>query len=269
MKSVRANGIDIAYEDRGSGPPLLLLHGFPQDHTLWDAQAEALESKYRLLIPDLRGHGGTKHPAPGDPISMEQLADDAAAFLEAVDISSAAVAGWSLGGFTLFEMAVRYPLKVRAAAFVSTRAAADPPGREEARIKAMRFVVDEGSGAFANAFLPQLYSAPFLAANPEAGERTRQVIASQDPVSIAMTVDAIRRKEDMTPRLHEIACPCAVISGKEDALISYTLMEAVHAGLPDSTIDIIEGAGHMTTVEAPDRVTFGLDSLMQRAGMWM
>ncbi|MDP6278984.1 MAG: alpha/beta fold hydrolase, partial [Nitrospinota bacterium] len=150
MKSTRANGITIAYEDRGSGPPLLLLHGFSLDHSMWAAQVEQLERSYRLIVPDLRGLGKTEKSS--QPFSVADMADDAAALLEAIDIPAAAAAGFSLGGYVLAQLLVRHPLKVRAAAFVSTQADADTTERAEARVKTMRFVVDEGIEAFAEAF---------------------------------------------------------------------------------------------------------------------
>ncbi|MDA1000230.1 MAG: alpha/beta fold hydrolase [bacterium] len=268
MRTVRAGGIDIAFEEHGSGPPLLLLHGYSLDHSLWDAQVGALKNKYRLFVPDLRGLGETKHLDAGAPISIEQLADDAAAFLEALDVSAAAVAGFSMGGFTLFQMAIRHPLKVRAAAFVNT-SAGDSPDRTAARLSVMRFISDEGSDAFATAFIPQLFAPASLTAFSDEVEHTRRVIASQDPVRLVMLQDTIRRRDDVCARLHEITCPCAVIGGTEDALIPSARFQEIHDGLPDSTLDIIEGAGHMTPIEAADRVSFALDQLMQRAGMWM
>lgn len=268
MRTVHAGGIDIAFEDHGSGPPLLLLHGYSLNHALWDAQVEALKDRYRLLVPDLRGLGETKHLDAGAPISIEQLADDAAAFLDALDISAAAVAGFSLGGYTLFQMAIRHPLKVRAAAFVST-SAGDSPDKSEARLKIMRFISDEGSDAFATSFIPQLFAPASLSAIPSEVEKTREIIVSQDPVRLVMMMDAMRRRDDMHPRLHEITCPCAVIGGSEDALIPPAKFRDIHEGLPDATIDIIEGPGHMTPIEAPEQVSFALDQLMQRAGMWV
>jgi 3-oxoadipate enol-lactonase len=267
MKSIRANNINIAYEDCGNGPPLLLLHGFSLDHTMWSAQVEKLQRSYRLIIPDLRGLGETEDPV--QTFSVADMADDAAALLEAVDIPAAAVAGFSMGGYILAQMLVRHPLKVRAAAFVSTQAGADTAERAEARVKTMRFVIDEGAKAFAEAFVPQLFSPTYAASHPDEVGQTYEVISSQRPNSIAMLLDAMRQREDMTPYLKEINQPCAVIGGGSDALISSQAMRDLQEGLPDCKIELINGVGHMSTVEAPDKVSFELDQFMQRAGMWM
>ena len=268
MKSTRANGLTIAYEDRGSGPPLLLLHGFSLDHSMWAAQVAGLERQYRLIVPDLRGLGETE--APSAPISIEDMADDAAALLEALDIPAAAVAGFSMGGYILAQMLVRHPLKVRAAAFVSTGGAnADPPERQEARMKSMQFVIDEGTAAFADAFVPQLFTPAYAASHPDEVGQTREVIEGQRPASIALLLDALRQRVDVAYYLKDIHVPCAVIGGEEDALISAQTMRELHEILPGSTVDLIGGVGHMSPVEAPEKVSFALDQMMQRAGMWL
>ncbi len=267
MKTLRANGIDIAFEERGSGPPLLLLHGFVLDHSLWDAQTEALQRGYRLIAPDLRGLGKTRE-ANGQ-VTIEQMADDMAALLEALGTPAAAVAGFSMGGFVLAQMAVRHPLKVRAAAFLCTRATADSAEAQKRRVQMMRLIIDEGLTVFANEFLPRLFSPAYAASHPLEVEKIRRVIEAHRPSGIVAVLDAMRRRVDMTPRLGEIRVPCSVVAGALDDLISVQEMRELHEGLPDSTCEVIEGAGHMTPLEAPDRVSFALDQLMQRAGMWM
>ncbi len=268
MKSIRTGGIETAFIECGIGTPLFLMHGFARDHTVWEAQIEALSRSYRLIVPDTRGMGQTKHPDPGSAITIEQLADDAIALLDALEVPFAAVAGFSMGGYALLHMLVNHPNKVRAAAFVSTRASADDPSRAEARIRQMRFVRDEGAEAFAATLVPNIFSARFAGARPEVAEATRRVIAAQEPDNIALRADAMRLRIDMTPRLSEITCPCAVIGGDEDRIVPPLAMKELHEGLPDPTFEMIEGVGHMSPLEAPDRVGFCLDQLMQRAGMW-
>jgi len=268
MNHTRANGLIIAHEVQGSGPPLLLLHGFSLDHSMWAAQVGELKRQYRLIIPDLRGLGKTE--VPSTPISIEDMADDASALLGALDIPAAAVAGFSMGGYILAQMIVRHPLKVRAAAFVSTGGGnIDTPEKQEARLKSMRFVIDEGAVAFANAFVPQLFAPSYATSHPEKVSQTQKVIEDQSPSSIALLLDAMRQRADVNYYLKEIEIPCAVIGGKEDALISAQTMRELHETLPGSTIDLLDGVGHMSPIEAPEKVSFVLDQMMHRAGMWV
>ena len=267
MKTVSVNGIDIAYQESGSGPPLLLLHGFSLDHTIWAPQVEALQRSYRVLVPDLRGMGRTPHT--GGQITVAMMADDMAAFLGALDISAAAVAGFSLGGYILLEMVLRHPLKVRACGFISTRATADTEEGKKVRLQHMQTVIDEGMAGFAGHFLESLFAPDYIASHPLEIEATQKVVLSQIPEQIALLIDALRRREELTPRLGEIAVPCLVFGGTGDALVPHAQMTALHEGLSDSVIELVEGAGHTTPFECADRVSFQLDQMMQRAGMWM
>lgn len=267
MNTVSANGIQIAFEEAGSGAPLLLLHGFALDRGMWAAQAEALSGNYRILRPDMRGMGETTHD--GGPITLEMMADDVAAFLAALEIDAAAVAGFSMGGYVLLQMAVRHPLRVRACGFISTRAAADSEEGKQARLAQMRAVIDEGMEPFAAHFLPQLFSPGYAAAHPREVEATKRVVAGQIPAHVAALIDANRRREDMTPRLGSVSVPCLVFGGTGDALVPPAQMEALREGLGDSAYEMVEGAGHMTPLECAERVNFQLDQLLQRAGMWM
>ncbi len=147
----------IAYQESGSGAPLLLLHGFSLDHTIWDRQVEALQRSYRVLCPDMRGMGRTAHT--GGPITVEMMADDMAGFLGALEVNAAAVAGFSLGGYILLQMVVRHPLKVRACGFISTRATADSEEGKKVRLQHMQTVINEGMAGFAEHFLESLFCA--------------------------------------------------------------------------------------------------------------
>ncbi len=267
MKTVSVNGIEIAYQEAGSGAPLLLLHGFSLDYTIWRPQVEALKKSYRVLCPDMRGMGRTNHD--GRPISIEMMADDMAAFLGALEVDAAAVAGFSMGGYVLLQMAIRHPLRVRACGFVSTRASADTEEGKQARLRQMRTVIDEGMERFSDHFIPQLFAPAYAAAHPLEVEDTRKVVVGQVPAHVAQLIDANRNREDLTARLGEIAVPCFVFGGTGDALISVEEMDALHQGLGDSEYEMVEGAGHTTPFECAERVSFRLDQLLQRAGMWM
>ncbi len=267
MKTVSANGIDIAYQESGSGPPLLLLHGFSLDHTIWAPQVEALQGSYRVLCPDMRGMGRTPHS--GGPITVSMMADDMAGFLGALDITAAAVAGFSLGGYVLLQMALRHPLMVRACGFISTRATADSEEGKKVRLQHMQTVIDEGMAGFAEHFIGSLFAPAYIDAHPLEIEATQKVVLSQVPDSIALLIDALRTREELTPRLGEIAVPCVVFGGTGDMLVPPAQMVALHEGLSDSVIELVEGAGHTTPLECADRVNFQLDQMMQRAGMWM
>lgn len=266
MRSVQANGIDIAFDDLGSGAPLILLHGFARDHTVWGLVANKLKDRFRVIVPDMRGMGGTSHPESAPPITMAQLGDDCAALIDSLDIDAAAVAGFSMAGYVLLNLLARHPNKVNAAAFVGTRASADNPAKRDERLKQNEVIAQGGFASLAKGYIPKLFSFEFTSANPQVVEEIFRNFTSQNPVNICLLNDAMREREDMTPGLGEIQCPCVVIGGTEDVFVAPEAMKALHEDLSDSTLDMIEGAGHMLPIEAPGRVIRALERLMERAG---
>ncbi len=253
MKSIQANNIQIAYQDLGSGPPLLLITGSPLDHSTWSAQAEGLQKSYRLIIPDLRGLGETEDP--GEPFSIKTMADDA-------------VAGFSMGGFILAHMFVHHPAKVRAAGFVSTSGTSAATPEHQAHYKTMaRLAIDEGLEALADAHIQKIFAPAFTQSHPREVAQTRSVIGGQRPESVALMLDAVRLRPDMAAHIKDFSVPSLIIVGDEDTIVPVAAMQAFDDAMPDSVLEIIEGVGHMTPVEAPEKVSSLLDQLMQRAGV--
>ena len=266
MKSIIANNLNISYLEVGSGPALLLLHGFSLDHTVWENQIKDLEKKYRIIVPDLRCSGLTGNSS--EEVTIELMADDVSAFINALHISSVAIAGFSMGGYILLEMLLRNPLGIRAAAFISTRSSADSIEGMEKRKEQMIEIINDGTEKFANNFLTELFDHTFASKNPESVERIKNVISSQSPENVAKLLNAIRLRKDLTSRLHEIKIPCAVIGGIKDRLIHKDDFQQLNEHLSSCSYHLLENIGHMTPVESSKEVSFILDELLQKTGMW-
>ena len=124
------NGISMAYDDRGSGPALLLIHGFPLCRKMWRPQFNCIpEAGFRLIAPDLRGFG--ESDAPDGPYSIDLFADDVVELLDHLEIDRAVVGGMSMGGYVLFNLLDRYPERLSGACFITTRAHADDSAGKE------------------------------------------------------------------------------------------------------------------------------------------
>jgi pimeloyl-ACP methyl ester carboxylesterase len=170
-------------------------------------------------------------------------------------------------------MLVHHPANVRAAGFVSTMATTPGTAPWQKTINlpdykaSIRLLLDEGSEAFAAAYIPKLFAPAFIESHPREVAQTRSVIGGQRPESFALQLEAARLRPDMAAHIKDFAVPSVVIVGDEDAVIPVAAMQALADGLPDSVLEIIEGAGHMTPVEAPEKVSSLLDQLMQRAGV--
>src|SRR4030095_14128175 len=119
MEKIKINDIELAYVRRGKGTPLVLLHGFPLDHHLWDAVSSLLEDKFDLILPDLRGFG--ESTTVDSPYSMDDYASDIAGLLDQMGIPKGAIAGHSMGGYVALAFARLYPGRVSGLALISSQ----------------------------------------------------------------------------------------------------------------------------------------------------
>lgn len=144
MMKFKRNNISLAYERIGRGAPLVLIHGFPLDHTIWDEVVPLLKDDFDLILPDLRGMGGSD--AVDAPYTMTDLADDIASLLDHLGLDAAFLAGHSMGGYVALAFAAAYPRRVRGLALVSSQAAADPPERKAGRYAQAHQIAENGIG---------------------------------------------------------------------------------------------------------------------------
>jgi pimeloyl-ACP methyl ester carboxylesterase len=242
----------LAVHSSGSGVPLLLLHGFPLDHGMWAAQ-EPLADHLRLVVPDQRGFGASAGPGPA---SVEQLADDAAALLEALHCGPAVVCGLSMGGYVAQHLAVRHPDRVAALVLVDTKLEADTPEARAARADLAAKAGRLGQAIVADAMVPRLL-ATSAEARATAGRAAieaalRAAILRQPIATIQAALAALGARPDMTEAMRDVRVPTLLVVGAEDAITPPACMEAALAVLPHARLLVVPHAGHMVPLEAPD-----------------
>jgi pimeloyl-ACP methyl ester carboxylesterase len=247
--NARIAGAELAYDVRGQGPAVLFLHAFPLGLVMWDEQARALEGSHTVVRFDDRGFGGSP---PGEALlTMERIADDAAALLDHLDIAQAAVCGCSMGGYAAFAMVRRHPGRVRALVLQDTRAGADAPEARLNRAALAERVLREGAGAALEAFLPRLVGETTHRERPEVVAWLRRIILGTSPRGIADALAGLAARADSTPTLREIAVPTLVLCGEEDVLTPPAEAEAMHRAVPPSRLVVIPRAGHLSNLEDP------------------
>jgi pimeloyl-ACP methyl ester carboxylesterase len=242
---------DLWVYDRGRGPAILFVHGFPLDHSMWAGQGSAFDREYRVLTPDLRGFGFSG-PAEGT-VSMAEFADDLAALLDRLQLSEPIVlCGLSMGGYIALQFWKRHRNRLRALVLCDTRAAADSPEAAENRHKMAEQVMTDGSHVAADAMLPKLFPPQVLAEKPNFFEATKQVILGTSPTAIAAAQRGMAVRPEMRAELGEIDVPTLVVCGELDAISPPTEMREIAAAIPGSRMEIIAGAGHLSPLEKPD-----------------
>jgi len=244
----------LAVHTIGNGRPLLLLHAFPLDHRMWAAQAPLAEH-LRLIIPDQRGFGGSR-ATPG-PHSIEQLADDAVAILDALHIDEpAAVCGCSMGGYVAQHIATRHPSRVWSLVLVDTKLESDTPDARAARADLAAKVKRLGQEILAQAMVPRL-----LATSPEAHAPPRRaevetiltrMILEQSVETIVAALAALAARPDMSPAMRAASMPTLLVVGEEDTITPPDCMHRAEEIIPNARLLIVPHAGHMTPLEAPD-----------------
>jgi len=267
MKTIRLSKTDLAYVDAGQGTPVLLVHGFPLDHTMWDAQIAALAATSRVIAPDLRGFGKTP-PAPGDAergISMEAFADDLVELLDALAIREPVVfVGLSMGGYIGWQFARKHGGKLRALVACDTRAIADNDEARAGRIKTAEKVAEAGSVIVADAMEPKLFAQSTFDKKPEIVGAIRKVMESTPPAGVAAALRGMAARPDVTNFLPSINVPTLVLVGEHDAISPAAEMKTIADAIPGAEYVVIPRAGHMTTVEEPVAVNEALSQFIDK-----
>jgi pimeloyl-ACP methyl ester carboxylesterase len=250
MKTAQVRGIEMAYDDEGTGSAVVLLHGYPFNRSMWREQVEALSSKYRVITPDLRGLGVTRSDA-NQPATMEEMARDVAALLDELEIERVALCGLSMGGYVALAFYRRFPLRVRALVLADTRSQADTVEARRNREEQAEKILKDGMQAIADDFLKKVLTAATLAENPEMTKRVREMILRTDPKGAAGALRGMALRPDQTAFLEEILAPTLILVGSEDQITPPKDAELMRREIRGSRLQAIEEASHLSNLERP------------------
>ncbi len=258
MPRLSVNGIDLHVVDRGTGRLLLLVHGFPLDHSMWHGQIGQFAATCRVIAPDLRGFG--QSPVTDEPVTMATYADDLAALLDALNVTEpVCFCGLSMGGYIAWEFVARHRHRLGSLILCDTRAAADNEAARRTREQAARRVLKEGPDFLADGMIDKLFVKSTREQHPEIITQTQQVIRSTSPVSIAAASRAMAARPDVTGRLPDIDVPTLLLVGQHDAISPPSEMRRIATALPHATFVEIPDAGHMAPLERPDAVNAAIE----------
>ena len=247
MRYTRQN-VFIEYDDIGNGVPLLLIHAFPFDRTMWRAQIAGVQQPYRVIAPDLRGFGRSSE-TDGRPVTMDQYAADLSALLDSLNVPHAIVGGLSMGGYIALAYLAQYPDRVKGLILANTRALPDSAEARQARLINAARVRAEGVSFLIDALSPKMLGPT---AKSELNVTVRSMIARQRAQGLASALLGMAARPDRTPLLSAIKVPTLIITGSADVLISPTDSEALCAAIPQSTLVRIPDAGHLSNLDKAD-----------------
>lgn len=255
---IELNGITLGYDDRGHGLPLVLLHAFPLNRRMWAASA-ALAQHYRMITPDLRGHGDSE--VVPSPALISDMADDVIKLLDALHIERTVIGGLSMGGYVALNIVARYAPRVQALILANTRAGADSAEGKRNRAILGQTALDAGANAIADQMIPKLLSAP-AQRNRELVDHVRSMIIATDPRGIAAASQGMAARPDSTAVLGSINVPTLIIGSTDDAVIPMAESIAMHGAIANATLEIIPDAGHLSNLEQPESFNRALQSFL-------
>jgi pimeloyl-ACP methyl ester carboxylesterase len=243
--------MDLAYADEGPGPVVLLLHGFPLSRAMWVDQLSGIGSIYRVIAPDLRGHG--ESPVPEGVYTMDSMADDVVELLETLEISGpVVVGGLSMGGYVALSLAARYPTRVRALMLMDTKAAADTPEAAQAReVTAQAVLAADSAAPVVDAMLPRLFGKMTREQHPERVEPIKDIMSRMSPRGIAGAVRGMAARPDRRADLPKIVVPTLILVGDEDVITPQAEAKSMADALPNARLEVISQAGHLAPYENP------------------
>ncbi|MFI8517568.1 alpha/beta fold hydrolase [Streptomyces sp. NPDC085481] len=256
MPSAEINGIVAAYEDRGTGPALVLVHGHPFDRTMWRPQLDRFAATHRVIAPDLRGYGATTVVPGLTPLSA--YADDLAALLDHLGVGEFVLGGLSMGGQIVMECYRRFPGRIRGLVLADTFPAAETEEGRAARNATADRLLAEGMRGYADEVLDKMV-APY---NTHAAPHVHRMMCATDPAGAAAALRGRAERPDYRALLTTVSVPALVVVGRDDTYTPVAEAEAMHALLPDATLAVIEGAAHLPNLERPEEFDAALDAFL-------
>ena len=258
---IEVNRIDIDYRDEGEGLPVVFIHAFPLNQTMWDEQVAALRGTCRAITLDMRGFGRSGFGSSSH--SIDEMASDVRGLMNKLGIDRAVLVGLSMGGYVSLAFYRNHPGCVHALVLADTRAGGDTQEAREWRTKSAEKAEREGSVAIADDMVPLLLGRSSLGSRPDLIARTREMIEANSPAGIAAAQRAMAARRDSTDLLATINFPVMVIVGSEDSLTPLAEAETMNRAIRGSRLQVIEGAGHLSNLEQPRLFNAALSEFIQ------
>ncbi|MET8850446.1 alpha/beta fold hydrolase [Amycolatopsis sp. NPDC004625] len=240
--------MNLAYDDLGSGRPVLLVHGHPFDRSMWRPQAEYLADRgHRVITPDLRGYG--ESPTEDTRTGLDVFANDLIGLADHLELTSFVLGGLSMGGQIAMQLVQDHPGRVDTLLLADTFASLDTPQAKQARYDTADRITDEGMERYAEELLPKMISKRTRATRPDVEAHVRRMMRTAPSRGAAAALRGRAERPDYTGTLASIDVPTLVVVGSEDEFTPVADAELIHREIRTSTLVVIEGAGHLPNLE--------------------
>ena len=252
MPRIPSDDAEIFYDVTGSGPSVFLLHPFPVHHELWLPVAKMLASRYRLILPDLRGHGESS--LGSGPATMQKHAADIARVMDHASVDRAPLIGVSIGGYAIFEFWRRFRDRVTAVVLCNTKAQADSPEARAARLQTADDVLQRGTEPFFESMTQKLLGETTRRSRPDLAEGALRMMRKMSSENVAGVQRGMAERPDSVATLKTITMPTLIVTGDEDVMTGLPEAELMKQNIPGSQLKVVAKAGHYSLWEKPEEV---------------
>ena len=247
---IKSGDTEIVYRVLGDGPPVVLLHPFPANHEFWMPVAQALATRYRIILPDLRGHGDSG--VGQGPATMDKHAADLAGVMDDADIGRAPLVGASIGGYVMFEFWRKYRGRAAALVLCNTKAPADSAEARAGRLQAANDVLERGTEQFFESMIPRLLGKTTRETRPDLVAGALNMMRKMSPEDVAQVQRGMAERPDSMDTLKTINAPTLLVTGDEDILTGVNEAELMRQHISGSQLRVIPKAGHYSPWEQPE-----------------
>jgi pimeloyl-ACP methyl ester carboxylesterase len=253
MQRIKSGDAEIAYWALGDGAPVVLLHPFPANHEFWQPVAQTLATRYRMILPDLRGHGESE--VGEGPATMEKHAADIARVMDDADVGRAPLIGVSIGGYALFELWRKNRGRVAALGLCNTKAPADNAEARAGRLQAANDVLERGTEPFFESMTPRLLGKTTRETRPDLVDGAVRMMRQMSPADVAQVQRGMAERPDSVETLKTINVPTLLVTGDEDLMTGVNEAELMRQHIAGSQLKVIPKAGHYSPWERSDSVS--------------
>lgn len=259
--SVPINYFNMSYDDLGEGDlPIIFLHGFPFDKSMWKNQLEALAPFYRVIACDIRGFGKSKDEITS--FSIDLFSIDLARFMCALGIKKAVVCGLSMGGYIALNFQKKYPELVEALILCDTQCISDPNDVKEGRLLEIADIEENGPAAFNEKLIKKVFHRDSLINKRDTVEEMTKVVNANSTHIIAEGLRALAARGETCSSLSEIPVPTLIICGREDKVTPVEQSEYMYRATERSAFKVIDNAGHVSNLDQPEAFNQHLKDFM-------
>ncbi len=249
--SIEVNNFILSYDDVGEGDiPVIFLHGFPFDKTMWHVQLDALKTSHRLISCDIRGFGKSNDEASA--LNIDLFGDDLIMFLDALSIDKAIFCGLSMGGYIALNALKRHPERFSALILCDTQCIADTTEVTDKRLKAIEEIKADGVSGFNDGFIKKVFHKDSLKNKKKLVEQLKTVVYANPPHIIMQGLLALASRTETCSILPSIDIPTLILCGRQDEVTPLAQSQYMHEHIKASILHIVENAGHVSNLEQPD-----------------